>query len=101
MDVAHVELDDPRWSEALARLPHDFYHRPEYVGLDADWNHARPMAFLARAGEAERVQTEEFDTERPDVADLMAALARSVEEARQRVTEREGTSGPLSRPGTG
>jgi hypothetical protein len=53
VDVAHLELDDPRWSEALARLPHDFYHRPEYVGLDADWNHARPMAFLARAGEAE------------------------------------------------
>lgn len=53
MDVAHLELDDPRWSGALARLPHDFYHRPEYVGLDADWNHARPMAFLARAGEAE------------------------------------------------
>lgn len=53
MDVAHLELDDPRWPEALARLPHDFYHRPEYVGLDGDWNHARPMAFLARAGEAE------------------------------------------------
>jgi len=53
VDVAHLELDDPRWSGALARLPHDFYHRPEYVGLDADWNHARPMAFLARAGEAE------------------------------------------------
>lgn len=53
MDVAHLELEDPRWSDALARLRHDFYHRPEYVGLDADWNHARPMAFLARAGEAE------------------------------------------------
>jgi hypothetical protein len=53
VDVAHLELGDPRWSGALARLPHDFYHRPEYVGLDADWNHARPMAFLARAGEAE------------------------------------------------
>ena len=53
MHVAHLEIDDPRWPEALARLPHDFYHRPEYVGLDADWNRARPRAFLARAGDAE------------------------------------------------
>lgn len=53
MDVAHLELGDPRWSQALQRLPHDFYHRPEYVGLDADWNRARPRAFLARSGDAE------------------------------------------------
>jgi hypothetical protein len=53
VDVAHLALDDPRWPDALARLPHDFYHRPEYVGLDAEWNRARPMAFLARSGEAE------------------------------------------------
>jgi hypothetical protein len=53
VDVAHLELDDPRWPDALARLPHDFYHRPEYVGLDADWNRARPRAFLARSGDAE------------------------------------------------
>ncbi|HZP35440.1 MAG TPA: GNAT family N-acetyltransferase [Methylomirabilota bacterium] len=51
MDVAHLTLDDPRWSDALRRLPHDFYHRPEYVGLDADWNGARPQAFLARSGD--------------------------------------------------
>jgi hypothetical protein len=53
MDVAHLELGDPRWSQALGRLRHDFYHRPEYVGLDADWNRARPRAFLARSGDAE------------------------------------------------
>ncbi len=50
MDVVHLEIDDPRWREALGRLRHDFYHLPEYVQLDSEWNHARPMAFLARSG---------------------------------------------------
>jgi Acetyltransferase (GNAT) domain len=50
MDVVHLEIDDPRWREALGRLRHDFYHLPEYVRLDGEWNDARPMAFLARSG---------------------------------------------------
>jgi len=53
MDVAHFEIDDPRWRDALSRLRHDFYHLPEYVRLDAGWNHAQPRAFLATAGSAE------------------------------------------------
>jgi GNAT acetyltransferase-like protein len=53
MDVAHLEIDDPRWLEALGRLRHDVYHLPEYVRLDGEWNQARPRAFLARVGEAE------------------------------------------------
>ena len=50
MNVAHLEIDDPRWPEALRRLRHDFYHLPSYVRLDAEWNRARPLAFLARSG---------------------------------------------------
>ena len=53
MDFAHLEIDDPQWREALRRLDHDFYHLPEYVRLDGEWNRARPMAFLARSGDEE------------------------------------------------
>ncbi|HKW91847.1 MAG TPA: GNAT family N-acetyltransferase [Methylomirabilota bacterium] len=53
MDVLHLEVADPEWREVLGRLRHDFYHLPEYVSLDGERNHARPMAFLARSGEAE------------------------------------------------
>jgi hypothetical protein len=53
MDVVHLEIDDPQWREALRRLRHDFYHLPEYVRLDGEWNRAQPMAFLARSGDEE------------------------------------------------
>jgi hypothetical protein len=53
MDVAHLEIDDPRWPDTLRRLGHDFYHLPEYVRLDGEWNRARPMAFLAGSGAEE------------------------------------------------
>jgi hypothetical protein len=53
MDVVHLEIDDPQWRDALCRLRHDVYHLPEYVRLDGEWNHARPMAFLARSGDEE------------------------------------------------
>ena len=53
MDAVHLEVDDPRWREALGRLRHDFYHLPEYVRLDGEWNHAQPRAFLARRGDEE------------------------------------------------
>ena len=53
MDVVHLEIDDPRWREALGRLRHDFYHLPEYVSLDSEWNQAQPRAFLARTGDEE------------------------------------------------
>ena len=53
MDVVHLEIDDPRWPDALRRLRHDFYHLPEYVRLDGEWNRAQPMAFLARSGDEE------------------------------------------------
>ncbi len=53
MDALHLEIGDPQWPEALRRLRHDFYHLPEYVRLDGEWNRARPMAFLARSGDQE------------------------------------------------
>jgi hypothetical protein len=53
MDVVHLDVDDPRWRDALRRLRHDFYHLPEYVRLDGEWNRAQPMAFLARSGDEE------------------------------------------------
>jgi len=53
MDVEHLAIDDPRWPDALRRLRHDFYHLPEYVRLDGEWNRAQPMAFLARSGDEE------------------------------------------------
>ena len=53
MDVAHLGINDPEWREALGRLRHDFYHLPEYVRLDSEWNRAQPMAFLARSGDEE------------------------------------------------
>lgn len=53
MDVVHLEIEDPRWREALGRIRHDFYHFPEYVKLDGECNEARPKAFLARDGTRE------------------------------------------------
>ncbi|HWN16470.1 MAG TPA: GNAT family N-acetyltransferase, partial [Candidatus Dormibacteraeota bacterium] len=53
MDVELLAIDDPRWPDALRRLRHDFYHLPEYVRLDGEWNRAQPMAFLARSGDEE------------------------------------------------
>lgn len=53
LDVAHLDVGDPEWPDVLGRLRHDFYHLPEYVRLDAEWNRARPRAFLARSGDAE------------------------------------------------
>ena len=53
MDVEHLAIDDPRWPDTLRRLRHDFYHLPEYVRLDGEWNRAQPMAFRARSGDEE------------------------------------------------
>jgi hypothetical protein len=50
MTTAHLETHDARWSRALQRLPYDFYHRPDYVRLDAEVQGAEPAAFLAADG---------------------------------------------------
>ncbi len=53
MEVAHFGADDARWREALGRLRHDFYHRPEYALLECGSQEAVPMAFQAKEGERE------------------------------------------------
>ena len=53
MEVAHLGIDDPRWREVLKRLPHDFYHLPEYSKLEGETNDAHPMAFSAMEGDRE------------------------------------------------
>jgi Acetyltransferase (GNAT) domain len=53
MDVLHLDADDPRWREILGRLPHDFYHLPEYARLESETNPSMPRAFWAGEGERE------------------------------------------------
>lgn len=53
MEHVHLKPDDPRWLEVLGRLPHDLYHRPEYVVLEAESNMAAPRAFWAQEGDHE------------------------------------------------
>lgn len=50
MDTTFVGPDDPRWGAALAALPHDFYHLPGYVRLEARRLGGEPVAFLADRG---------------------------------------------------
>ncbi len=44
--------DDPLWPATLARLRHDIYHRPEYVGAEARRIGGRPAAFHYAEGDA-------------------------------------------------
>ena len=44
-----VDPDNPAWTNALARLPHDFYHLPGYVALSGRWEDSRPTAFVYEA----------------------------------------------------
>lgn len=48
-----LDVDDPRWTEALRRLQHDVYHLPEYVRLLGDRAGARAGAFLVNDGDGE------------------------------------------------
>lgn len=50
MHVEILSLHDPRWLEALRLLPHDYYHLPRYVALDARRMQATPEAFLGSDG---------------------------------------------------
>lgn len=51
MIAEFLTTDDPRWPAALNRLPHDFYHLPAYVALEAEWSDAFPLAFLYAEGD--------------------------------------------------
>jgi hypothetical protein len=53
MNTEHLGADDPRWSEVLSRLAHDFYHRPEYARLESEMHPSEARAFRAAEGECE------------------------------------------------
>lgn len=44
--VDFVTVEDRTWADALDHCPHDLYHLPAYVRLEADWVGARPIAFV-------------------------------------------------------
>jgi Acetyltransferase (GNAT) domain len=51
MHIDTLTADDPRWMEALSRLPHDFYHQPSYVRIEARRINAIPEALLVTDNE--------------------------------------------------
>lgn len=46
MKIATLDVNNNAWSETLAKLPHDVYHLPEYVALDAQRTQTIPEAFM-------------------------------------------------------
>ena len=46
LNLKILNVDHPLWSETLAKLPHDVYHLPEYVAIDAKRTKTLPEAFL-------------------------------------------------------
>lgn len=46
MNITILDVDHPAWSKTLSQLPHDVYHLPEYVALDAKRTKTIPEAFL-------------------------------------------------------
>jgi CelD/BcsL family acetyltransferase involved in cellulose biosynthesis len=51
MHDCFVEPSDPRWAETLARVPHDVYHLPDYVAVEARRQGGRALAYFAAEGE--------------------------------------------------
>lgn len=47
-----IAADDARWHDFLAKNPHDFYHLPKYVALEADRVGGEATAFYAEHGAA-------------------------------------------------
>jgi thiamine pyrophosphokinase len=50
MIVEYLTTTDPRWGALLHEVPHDVYHRPQYLQVSASHEDAEPGAFLARQG---------------------------------------------------
>lgn len=48
LEFSWLEPSDVRWWEILGHTPHDIYHRPEYVVLEAKRTGTRPGACLVR-----------------------------------------------------
>lgn len=51
LDSGFLEPDDPAWPSLLGLMPHDLYHLPGYVAVEAQRIGAEAMGFWARAGE--------------------------------------------------
>ncbi len=77
-----IEVDDPAWIAFLDVTDHDFYHRPEYVKLEAQHEAAQPCALLVEDGQR---------------AMLVPLLIRPVHGADSDATSPYGYSGPLLR----
>jgi len=46
MRIETLAINDPRWTDAIGRLDHDVYHRPDYVQLEATRMESAPEALL-------------------------------------------------------
>ncbi len=77
-----IEVDDPAWVAFLDVTDHDFYHRPEYVKLEAQHESAQPCALLVEDGQR---------------AMLLPLLIRPVSDVGIDATSPYGYSGPLLR----
>lgn len=50
MTSSFVSPDNAAWERALEACPHDLYHLPGYVAVEAEWVGADPRAFLYEEG---------------------------------------------------
>ena len=46
MNIVTLDVNHPSWLATLEQLPHDVYHLPDYVALDAQRTETIPEAFL-------------------------------------------------------
>lgn len=46
-----LQIDDPRWPQALQGIPHDYFHLPGYLVASALHEGGTPMAFLLETGD--------------------------------------------------
>lgn len=51
LDWSFLAVDDPAWPDLLRLLPHDLYHLPAYVAVEARRAGAEAIGFLARERE--------------------------------------------------
>lgn len=51
MDIQILKPSDALWMKVLSKLPHDIYHLPEYISLEAIRTKTIPQAFLLIEGE--------------------------------------------------
>lgn len=50
MQTQVIELSNPLWLQTLQTLPHDVYHLPEYLYLEAVRTHTKPQAIIISIG---------------------------------------------------